>query len=427
MKRINAFETTQFINQSEVGTILNPFNFHCGIVELCNNFGAGYNWFSVNVNPGSMSLNSLFNNLTPCENDRIIGQQSFATYFGNQWVGSLTTIDPTAMYKMKLCSQQTWCKQGLPVTIQPITVAGGYPWIGYLPQANLPVNMALNGISPSAVSNDRFNAQSSFATFSGSQWIGSLTTLQKGKGYIIHLANPSVLTYPASSGKSAIIIEDNLTTKALSISDNVKTNARYNMQIVADILLPNGNISNNSADTVYAYVGNECRGISSPFAGLNGRLFLTVGSDIEQGEVIHFKVFVSGLNQVFDVNSNLIFASEMETGTMGNPYHFDLTGGSVGISLNNNQNGISFGDIYPNPFDKTASLDFNIYNAGKVEGKIINGLGIEVQTIVSKDFEAGSYILKIDGENLAPGIYSLLISYSNKQFSSVISRKMIIK
>jgi hypothetical protein len=419
-------ETIPFVNQTEIGTMATPFEFHCGLVELCNNFGAGYNWFSVNVNPGSMSLNSLFNNLTPCENDRIIGQQSFATYYGSQWVGSLTTIDPKAMYKLKLCSQQTWCKQGLPVTNQPITVASGYPWIGYLPQTNLAINTALSGISPSPISNDRFNAQSSFATYSGSQWIGSLTTLQKGKGYIIHLASPSVLTYPATSSKSAIIIEDNL-TKALSTSDNVKTNARYNMQIVADILLPNGIISNNSADKVYAYVGNECRGISSPLTGLNGRLFLTVGSDIEQGEDIHFKVYISGLNQVFDVNSNLIFASEMETGTMGNPYHFDLTGGSVGISLNNNENGISFGDIYPNPFDKTASLDFNIYYTGKVEGKIINGLGIEVQTIVSKDYKAGSYILKIDGETLSPGIYTLLITYSNKENSTVITRKMIIK
>jgi stress response protein SCP2 len=420
------FETLPFISQSNIGSLSNPVDFHCGNIELCNNFGAGYTWFSVNINPGSMNLNSLFNNLTPCENDRIIGQQSFATYFGNQWVGSLSTIDPKAMYKMKLCSLQSWCKQGLPVTIQPITIASGYPWIGYLPQVNLPINTALANISPVPVSNDRIKGQYSFATFSGTQWVGSLTSMQKGKGYIIQLTNPSVLNYASNLQKSAISFDELQAQTANPTSDNVKTNARYNLQIIADIILPDGNISLNTSDKVYAYVGNECRGVSSPFSGLNGKLFLTVGSDIEQGEVIHFKVYVSSLNQLFDVNNNLVFSSEMETGTMGNPYQFDLTG-SVGISLDNNQNEISFGDIYPNPFDKTASLDFNIYNAGKVEGKIINGLGVEVQTIVSKDFEAGSYILKIDAENLTPGIYSLLISYSNKENSSVITKKMIIK
>ena len=288
-------ETISFVNQSDIGTISIPFLFHCGLVELCNTFGAGYTWFSVNVNPGSMTLNSLFSNITPCENDRIIGQQAFATFYGTQWIGSLNTIDPTAMYKMKLCTQQTWCKFGLPVPIVPITISSGYPWIGYLPQSNLPINTALNSITPAPVSNDRFNAQYSFATYSGTTWIGSLTTLQKGKGYIIHLTNPSVLTYSSSSNKSAVNINNTLITDALPIKSNVKTNARYNMQIIATIILPDGTTSLNALDTVYAFVGNECRGISSPAQGLNGKLFLTVGSDISSGEVVTFKVYLNGV------------------------------------------------------------------------------------------------------------------------------------
>ncbi len=131
-------ETLPFIDQSEIGTIANPFAFHCGSVQLCINFGAGYTWFSVNVDPGSMTLNTLFDNLNACENDRIIGQQTFATYYGNQWVGSLTAISPTAMYKLKLCTSQTWCKVGTPVPIVPISIGSGYPWIGYLHRAICP-------------------------------------------------------------------------------------------------------------------------------------------------------------------------------------------------------------------------------------------------------------------------------------------------
>ncbi|MCX6278360.1 MAG: hypothetical protein NT004_09710, partial [Bacteroidetes bacterium] len=279
-------ETMPFANQSEVGTVGSPFEFHCGMVQLCTTFGAGYTWFSVNVNPGSMALNSLFSNLTPCENDRIIGQQSFATYFGTQWVGSLSAIDPKAMYKMKLCTQQSWCKQGSPVSIEPITIASGYPWIGYLPQSDLPINTALAGLVPAAVSNDRFNGQSSFATSTGTQWVGTLSTLQKGKGYIIHLANSSVLTYPTGMDNPGITIEDPPVVLSSPTGDNPVISLRYNMQLISTIILPDGSTSTNSGDVVYAYVGDELRGMANPVSDLNGRLFLSVGSDVESGEEV---------------------------------------------------------------------------------------------------------------------------------------------
>ena len=253
-------ETMPFVNQSEVGTMGSPFEFHCGIVPLSINFGAGYTWFSVNVNPGSLALNSLFSTLTPAENDRIIGQQSFATYYGTQWVGSLSTIDPTAMYKMKKTTQQLWTIQGSPVAITPITVAGGatsYPWIGYLPQTELPTSTALAGLVPGPASNDRFNGQSSFATYSGTSWVGTLATLQKGKGYIIHLANTSVLTYPTGLDNPEIAIVTPPVATVSPTGEVPNSTPRFNMQIIGSIILPDGSYSNDASDVVYAYVGNE--------------------------------------------------------------------------------------------------------------------------------------------------------------------------
>ncbi|MEI7982052.1 MAG: hypothetical protein WCI71_10395 [Bacteroidota bacterium] len=420
------YETLPFVNQSEVGTMNDPYSFHCGMVELCNTFGAGYTWFSVNVNPGSMSLNTLFSNLTPCENDRIIGQQSFATYYGTQWVGSLAAIDPNAMYKMKLCSQQTWCKAGLPAPVVPITLASGYPWIGYLPQSDLPINTALANIVPAPVSNDRFNGQTSFATHTGSQWVGSLSTLQKGKGYIIHLANSSVLTYPNTQGNSAEVVADPPAVMGSPIGDRPKTNPRYNMQMIATIILPGGSASVNAGDAVYAYVGDECRGLANPVPGLDGRLFLSVGSDMESGETITFKVYRSEENQMYDINNTLGFTSEMETGTMQNPYLFNLSG-LTGIPVVRNQQGIKACEIYPNPFNATASLEFTIDKPGKVEARIINGVGNLTLVVLDKDLEPGTHLLKLNGEVLPAGLYNLLLTFSNGQSRSVISKKMVIQ
>ena len=132
------------------------------------------------------------------------------------------------------------------------------------------------------------------------------------------------------------------------------------------------------------------------------------------------------LNHTYTVNNNIVFTSELETGTMANPYLFDLTGLN-GISTQENVSDFRFGDIYPNPFDNTASLEFYIDKPGKVEGKVINALGQVIYTIIDKELESGTYELKINGETLTPGIYNLLLSYSNKQNKSLISKKMIIK
>ncbi|MEI7724696.1 MAG: Ig-like domain-containing protein [Bacteroidota bacterium] len=419
-------ETMPFVNQSEVGTLTSPFEFHCGWVPLCVNFGAGYTWFSVNVNPGSMTLNSLFSNLTPCENDRIIGQNSFATYYGTQWVGSLATIDPKAMYKMKLCSQQSWCKNGLPVSITPINVSSGYPWIGYLPQSDLAINTALAGIAPAPTANDRFNGQTSFATNTGTQWVGSLTTLQKGKGYIIHLANPSVLTYPTGMDNPGLTIEDPPAGMDSPTGELPQINSRYTMQIIAKIILPDGKKSMNTRDFVYAYVGSECRGLANPVQNLDGSLFLSIGSHVEYGEEIIFKVFLSDENRLYEVRNKLVFSNELETGTMAIPYEFNLSG-LYGISANPGDIGVRIGEIYPNPFDASGSLLMELDQPGLVICKIISGLGQEVQLVMNENLEQGTHVIKLNGESLTAGLYSLLITYSNDRNHVSVLKKMIIR
>ena len=418
-------ETLPFVNQSEAGTINAPFEFHCGASQLCVDFGAGYTWFSVNVNPGSMSLNSLFSNLSPQENDRIVGQQLFAAYSGNQWVGSLASIDPKAMYKMKLSTQQTWCKQGTPVAISPINVGSGYPWIGYLPQDENPINIALANISPVPAANDRFNGQASFATYSGTQWVGSLSTLQKGKGYIIHLASPSVLTYPNGSGSPVANIQQSPDMVTLK-GDIIKSSPLYNMQIIGNIVLQDGQRSFDGEDIVYAYVGNECRGMAKPVANLGGRLFLSIGSDIKSGEQVLFKVFVSKENRLYDVKNRIVFISEMETGTIKTPYLFE-TANTTWAPLIRNNSGFTLGEVYPNPFNEQASLNFNLEMPGKITGRIIDVFGKEMRLVMDNELGSGPYIMNIDGSALAPGFYYLLITYTNKNTNSSISKKMIIK
>ena len=126
------------------------------------------------------------------------------------------------------------------------------------------------------------------------------------------------------------------------------------------------------------------------------------------------------------MKNKVVFSSELEIGTMGSSYEFNLTGLN-GIPVTANTTGIRIGEIYPNPFDATASLDFVLDKPGKIEGKIINELGKVIQVVINQEMEPGSHVLQLNGEMLPPGLYTLLMTYSNSQTRSVISKKMIIK
>ncbi|CAN2044187.1 exported hypothetical protein [Candidatus Magnetomoraceae bacterium gMMP-1] len=338
-EELNVAETLAFQDQHEEGALDNPFIFNAGLTEITINFGAGYTWFSVNANPGSMDCNDLFSNLTPAANDRIIGQTSFAVYSGSQWVGSLSTIDPKKMYKMKLSMEQEWSKQGQPIlpSSNPINLGAGYNWIGYLPQKQLEINNALENLTPTA--NNRVIGQTKFAVYSGSSWIGSLLNLEIGNGYKIKVSNNSTLIYPDNSGRSARTAkaEHNLKLGMSRSAPNwiPETNLQFNMNIIAKLQTPNGNFSTNGADVIGAFVDDECRGIANPTPSYEGFIFLTVGSNIQSGEIVKFKAYVADTNLIYDINGEKIFQDQADIGTLDNPKIFTLCLNPTNINKDN--------------------------------------------------------------------------------------------
>lgn len=99
---------------------------------------------------------------------------------------------------------------------------------------------------------------------------------------------------------------------------------QFNMNVIGKIQLSPGVFSLNENDLLGAFVGSECRGIASPFASVGGTLFLTIGSNLSSGENITFKVFLSSINEVVNVNEIMPFQNAGEIGTMANPYKFTI-------------------------------------------------------------------------------------------------------
>ena len=77
---------------------------------------------------------------------------------------------------------------------------------------------------------------------------------------------------------------------------------------------------------------------------------------------------------------------------------------------------------YPNPFNSTTTISYQIPKAGLVTLKIYNALGKEVATAVEEFKPAGRYEFEFDGSALPSGVYFYRIVAGN--YTSV--KKMIL-
>jgi hypothetical protein len=77
---------------------------------------------------------------------------------------------------------------------------------------------------------------------------------------------------------------------------------------------------------------------------------------------------------------------------------------------------------YPNPFNPSTTIKFNLPKTSEVTLKIYNILGKEVVTLVSDRLSTGSYAYEWDASNLASSVYL----YRLEAGDFVETRKMVL-
>ena len=148
---------------------------------------AGNNWWSTNLD---VSLNDLKNALVTAMPDassiRITAQNgSFIIYNGTNWIGNINALDITKFYIIKTTESCELTLMGQPINPaqHPITILPNNNWISFPLSEPTAVSSAFSGYA--ATNNDRVTAQDGkFVIYFNGNWVGNLTTLQPGKGYI---------------------------------------------------------------------------------------------------------------------------------------------------------------------------------------------------------------------------------------------------
>jgi len=83
---------------------------------------------------------------------------------------------------------------------------------------------------------------------------------------------------------------------------------------------------------------------------------------------------------------------------------------------------------YPNPFNPSTQIKFELPETAQVTIKIYNIMGQEVATIVNSQMKAGFHITRFDASNLSSGVYIArltAIGSSGAQFDSEIKMQLI--
>ena len=149
--------------------------------ELTTELVEGWNWWAPTV---EMTLQALE---TALGTSGLIIQSEASescSYADGVWTGTLGSLVPGQMYRIKTSAACTLSLTGVPVASVEVILAPGTHWFGYTgstPTAIVDVFDA--AFAPT--SGDKVISQTEgFAIFNGTSWEGALTTLVPGKGYV---------------------------------------------------------------------------------------------------------------------------------------------------------------------------------------------------------------------------------------------------
>lgn len=335
-----------FENNAVVGSPSQPVLFTAKDYRVQNiTLNEGWTWISTNIASDKLSdLNKLLADGKWTSDDQVKSEQyGFASWTKrNGWVGQLTEIDNDQMYLVHSSAPQNLHISGPAVdpTLHKLTIRGakedGTPrwnYISYLPSDNFTLKEALAGYD--AKEGDIVKSQTQMAMYSGNLgWIGSLTYMENGKGYMLQRQSQddAQLQYPSktSVGRKA--------KAAMAAAKNADgTNAYFpysaNMTAVVEV----EGVSLQQGDRLVSYVAGEPRGYAEGITLPDGRtiFMLAVGGD--KPEAVDVTIERGG-NIIAKAPSVISYAANSNVGTINEPMHISFLGTEGGLY------------VYPSPF-----------------------------------------------------------------------------
>lgn len=408
-----------FENNAVVGSPSQPVLFTAKDYRVQNiTLNEGWTWISTNIASDKLSdLNKLLADGKWTSDDQVKSEQyGFASWTKrNGWVGQLTEIDNDQMYMVHSSKPQSLHISGPAVdpTSHKLTIRGakedGTPrwnYISYLPSDNFTLKEALAGYD--AKEGDIVKSQTQMAMYSGNLgWIGSLTYMENGKGYMLQRQSQddAQLQYPSktSVGRKA--------KAAMAAAKNADgTNAYFpysaNMTAVVEV----EGVSLQQGDRLVSYVGGEPRGYAEGITLPDGRtiFMLAVGGD--KPEAVDVTIERGG-NIIAKAPSVISYAANSNVGTINEPMHISFLGTEGGLY------------VYPSPFHSQLKIRAMVDRDAYADVYVTDMSGKRV--VAWNDCNAGGNVdITWNAGNMVPaGVYIVSISVDGNVYSMKAIKK----
>jgi hypothetical protein len=158
-----------------------------GIHEQTSTLAVGWNWWTPNVDLDAATLLAQLKESLGTNGIKIISPEGrFLSYNAstNIWSGNLFGIEVGKMYKIDMSSscEITLTGPAIDEIDNSITIYPGNNWIGFFGTESMSVNQAMSNFTPTQ--GDKIIFNNKFSTYNGSSWVGTLSQLVPGNGYI---------------------------------------------------------------------------------------------------------------------------------------------------------------------------------------------------------------------------------------------------
>lgn len=379
----------------------------------------GWNWISFGVasellgNPAAILAKADFTG------GEVVKDETAGVYMeydgtNRRWVtnnpAAPLKFDNRHMFLLQSSSDQTLSVSGGAVSGRDnltLDIRPDWNYISYLPAVNLPVKEALAGYEASQ--DDIVKSQDRFAMYSeGAGWIGSLTYMEPGKGYMLHSRRNTTLTYPDidAGGKPRA------RSRAIVGSDGRISSGKYqsNMSVVASVA---DNLPLAEGDRLLALSADgEFRGAADITAlpGFGDSRLFFISVDGLRSEGISFALERDG-EVIAQTEPVMPYVPHAVRGTVTEPMVIDFVN-SLEIS------------VYPNPFESDLNIDISAHRGDLIEITLHSVAGELIHRYHATAPADGSFSYHLgDLEGIPAGFYLATVKINgNKHVYKLIKR-----
>jgi hypothetical protein len=365
----------------------------------------------------------LLNNVKATTGNLVKGKDGFDGYDATYgWSGSITGtggIKNESMYKLFVSHSDTIKYSGVslnPLT-QPIAIASGWNWIGYIPQINMEINDAFGKYNP--VAGDLVKSQFGFAVYDPSLgWVGNLKFLIPTQGYMLFAANSGSLTYPKEGLFSSNKMESQKVQAPVLVDNINHQHYQFNMSVIAEVT---GNVVISEKDILKVYAGHECRGMAYPQIIDSKRVFFLAVDGNTTKELLSFKLLRNSDGKEIEILETSSFMPNDITGTIYEPYPLTLSNASINPASN------FTGSIYPNPFTQGVTISLNLKENDYLDVNVVDLLGREIYNVHYANMVTGQQKISWDGNDaygykIPSGVYIIKVSTSKGKLFNKLTK-----